>query len=86
MADDHGELLAYARTAVGREIGLSEGQSKRIVGFTLEETRLDAKAMAKELGLVDDEDDDARDRDERGRFTKTDTATANRAIRAAAGR
>jgi len=48
--------------------------------------RLDAEAMVKELGLVDDEDDDARDRDERGRLTQTDNATVNRTIRAAAGR
>jgi hypothetical protein len=87
--NDHEELREYARTAVGREIGLSEAQSKRIVGSTLAEMRHDAKQMARELGLeVDDEDDDASgaQRDEHGRFAKSGGRDMNRLIRAASGR
>jgi hypothetical protein len=47
------DLLAYAKTAVGAEHGLSAAQSKRLKGTTPADLHADAKAMVRELGLVD---------------------------------
>jgi hypothetical protein len=50
------ELLSIARTSIGAEVGLNPAQSRRLVGETAGEIRSDAKAMARELGLVVDVD------------------------------
>jgi hypothetical protein len=79
------ELRAIAKTAIGAEVGLSAAQSARLVGDSAEALRLDAKTMAKELGIAVDEPG----RDERGRFRTVGDAVGNdmnRIIREASGR
>jgi hypothetical protein len=85
------ELLSIARTSIGADVGLNPAQSRRLVGSTAADLRSDAKAMAKELGLVVDADPP---RDPGGRFAKSGgiydkgsaNADVNARIRAAAGR
>jgi hypothetical protein len=83
------ELVAIARSAIGAEHGLTPAQSERLIGSSAAEIRADAKLMAKELGLVAD-DDPPRDRG--GRFARSggvyDTRglDMNRIIRQATGR
>lgn len=50
MSDD-AELIAYVRSRVGDEYGLTEAQARRLRGATVREFRADAKAMRDELDL-----------------------------------
>jgi hypothetical protein len=77
---DDDELLGYARTAAGREHGLSEAQSKRLVGGTLRELHPDAAAMTKELGVDDPYETGQQARDESGRFARA-TRYTTRSVR-----
>jgi hypothetical protein len=83
------ELVDVARAAIGAQFGLTEAQSKRLTGSSAAEIRTDARLMAKELGLVAD-DDPPRDR--AGRYAKSGGIydqrgpDMNRIIREAAGR
>jgi hypothetical protein len=78
------ELLSIARASIGAEVGLSPAQSCRLIGETAADLRLDAKAMARELGLVTDADPP---RDHGGRFAKSGGIyDMNAMIRRAAGR
>ena len=83
------EVLAIAKASIGAQYGLSDAQSRRLVGTTAAEIKADAKAMARELGIaVDDDDDRARDdraRDDRGRYATTGRSM-NAIIRQASGR
>jgi hypothetical protein len=85
------DLLSIARASIGAEVGLNPAQSRRLTGSTAADLRSDAKAMAKELGLVTDADPP---RDQGGRFAKSGgvydkgspNARVNQLIRQAAGR
>jgi hypothetical protein len=85
------ELLSIARASIGAEVGLNPAQSGRLVGSDAKSLRDDAKAMAKELGLIVDADPP---RDPGGRFAKSGgiydkgspNADVNARIRQAAGR
>jgi hypothetical protein len=82
VSDD--ETIAFLRSSVAREAGLSEGQSRRLKGETVAELRADAKAMRAELDMPPlDDEDGGRQRDASGRFQ---TRSMNQAIRQAAGR
>jgi hypothetical protein len=65
---DDAELIEYVRTRVGAEHGLTEAQSRRLVGTTLKALHDDASSMAKELDV-----------DERQRRHAT-TVAATRAV------
>jgi hypothetical protein len=81
--------MTYLRVAVGREHGLSEAQSRRLVGSTLKALHDDAATMANELGVDDPYPaDQGRSRDQTGRFASSGGAGVdmNAAIRQAAGR
>jgi hypothetical protein len=73
------ETLNYLKQSIAREHGLSEAQSRRLVGSTLRDLHADAVEMAKELGL---RDPTVQTRDAGGRYA-TDV---NALIRQAAGR
>jgi hypothetical protein len=80
---DDVETLEYLRVAVGREHGLSEAQSRRLVGSSVKALQRDAREMARELGLPDPT---VQPRSGDGRYsTRDDTGQAiNEAIRRAA--
>ena len=78
--DATAKLLEYAKLSVGREHGLDEAASRRLVGTSVDELHRNAKAMAKEVGAYDPTE---RARDEGGSFAGADK---NRIIRAASGR
>jgi hypothetical protein len=73
------ELIALARIEVGRQHGLTAAQSARLVGDNAQALHADAKAMAKELNVLDPTE---RARDDGGRFT----GDMNQLIRQASGR
>jgi hypothetical protein len=79
------QLLDYARQAVAREVGIPAQHAHRITGSNVGELRADAKALARELGVVDLTE---RARDDGGRYTagEPDGREMNRLIRQAAGR
>jgi hypothetical protein len=82
---DDAELIEYVRTRVGAEHGLTEAQSRRLVGTTLKALHDDASSMAKELDV---DDPSAQARDDGGRYARRehDGASMNAIIRQAAGR
>jgi hypothetical protein len=80
---DDNETAAYLRERVGAEHGLSAAQSRRLRGTTVAELHADAKAMAKELDVIDPSE---RARDQGGRFTGSENVAINEAIRQASGR
>jgi hypothetical protein len=75
-------LIPAAKAEIGRTHGLSPQQSARLVGSSAEELHRDARAMTKELGVVDPSE---QGRDGRGRYTG-EHADMNSLIRAVAGR
>jgi hypothetical protein len=78
------ELVEYAKPYVAREHGIPERYAHRLVGSSLSELHDDAKKMAREVGAHDPTE---RSRDDAtGRFTGTENAAVNEAIRAATGR
>jgi hypothetical protein len=79
------ETMAYLRAAVAREHGLTEAQSRRLVGSTLKTLHADASVMATELG-VDDPHESGQARDDGGRFARATAGDMNTIIRAASGR
>ena len=81
MDDDAlAKLVEAAKLSVGHEHGLTDVQSRRLVGLTVNELHTDAKAMCRELGVPDPSE---QSRDQGGRFQPR---SMNEAIRAAAGR
>jgi hypothetical protein len=91
MADnDRDELLAYVRVAVGSAHGLTEAQSRRLVGSSLRALHDDAATMAGELGIEDPYTPDTGPaRDGAGRFAASRGGASgdmNRIIREASGR
>jgi hypothetical protein len=87
MGDDP-ELLAYVKSRVAAEHGLTEAQASRLRGATVGELRGDAAAMRDELGLapVEPPGESAAQRDDRGRFAGPGPVDMNRIIRRASGR
>src|SRR5262249_22080722 len=81
--------MTYLRAAVGREHGLTEQQSRRLVGSTLKALHDDAASMATELGVDDPyATDQGQARDDGGRFARSGGTGGdmNRLIRQASGR
>ena len=86
MSDHDHELLNYVRVAVGREHALTEAQSRRLNGTTLDELHEDAKRMNLELGK---QDPTLPARGADGQFTvrtDDDGSSMTRLLRQAAGR
>jgi hypothetical protein len=81
--DDQAELIAYAKVALGHQHGLTDAESRRLNGSTVDELHRDARAMCRELGRVDLTE---RARDEGGRYAGTAAVGFNEAVRKAAGR
>ena len=74
------ELLEAAKVTIAKQHGLPETRAHRLVGSSASELHADAKAMAKELGVLDPSE---RARGDGGRFARADM---NSLIRAASGR
>lgn len=78
------ELLEAAKRDVARQHGIPQEFAYRLVGSDARSLHEDAKALARELNVVDPSE---RTRDDAGRFTDADgKVDVNRMIRAAAGR
>jgi hypothetical protein len=75
------ELVEAAKRDIAAQHGIPSGRAHRLVGSTASELHADARALAKELDVLDPTE---RARDDGGRFAAHDDMNAR--LRAAAGR
>jgi hypothetical protein len=74
------ELVEAAKVTIARQHGIPESRAHRLVGDTSEALHRDAKALARELNVLDPTE---RARDDGGKFSGVDM---NQLVREASGR